>query len=295
MKKQPDLNLWEFIIMNGSYNIYTVANDNMIGYLETFCNSLMRINENLIKNLNIIPFNNDISKTKEFCDRHKIKIIEPDPVWDLIGKKIYGDEEYRVGIKSFNYFRKLNSFSDSCKKFIFFDLNSILLDDFDSVFDTLENSNKDTIFMTRSAKGRTIRKEYFQLFSNDLIPGIRTGYNAGFFVSNPNVIDKNLALSIAQKNLRKLFGKAPEQAFIAYYFSIFNKKAAKLSEVNSNYQDGFWPNKYKIINENKSYYYIDENGNKNKMFIVKNTGQDIESLKDSINYDIFSDFLKGKN
>lgn len=275
----------------GEYNIYTVANDTMLPFLKLFCKSLNVQDPKLLKSLYVIPFNDDMDLTEQYCNENFIDIVKVDPAWDSIGEIIYKNEEYRTGIYAKNYFRKLNCFSHSKLDFVFFDVNSLVLNDFSSVLSCLNASCFEMLFMSRSAKGRTLRRDYLTSSINDLNDNIRTGFNAGFFASKPKTIDPNKALSIAQPNLRKLFGKAPEQAFISYYLAIFNVSCNKLSEADLSFQKGFWPNKFKVISVNGKYYYDEDINLERPLFVIKWTGQNYDSTRKSLNSNLHSMIL----
>ncbi len=277
-------------MITGDFNIYTVANDRMLPFLKSFCNSLKCQDKSILNNLYVIPFNDEIVETTKYCDDNDINLVSPEPVWDYIGDVIYSDEEYRPGVKAKNYFRKLNCFSHSDKKFVFFDVNSIILDDFTVAFRQLERSSKSILFMTRSAKGRTLRHESLSSLFGQINKNIKTGFNAGFFVSYPKVIDRSMSLNITNKNLRRVFGKAPEQGFISYYLGIYKIDCGLLSETGKNFQSGFWPDKFKVINKNDGFYYDNENLLDRRLFVIKWTGQDQEGTKKTLNYDIYKKF-----
>lgn len=277
--------------MSGEFNIYTMANDTMLSYLKTFCNSLISRDSSLIGNLFVIPFNENFDDTRRYCESIGAGIVEPDSSWDFIGDTIYGEEEYRAGVRAKNYFRKLNCFSHSKRKFVFFDVNSIVIGDFERAMSCLGRSIFEILFMSRSAPGRTLRNESFEVFVNKLNPNLKSGFNAGFFASYPGVIDKGKAISIANPRLRRLFGKAPEQAFISYYVAVFDVAAEKIGDIDPSIQKGFWPNKFKVV-KHRGLYYYDDNGHVDRpLFVVKWTGQSMAGSKDTLNFDLLSQFI----
>ena len=72
--------------------IYTMANDRMASFLESFVRSLRRVMPSVP--IGVIPFDDSVQKTEQLAATYGASLVPPDLTWDLIGKNIYGDEDY---------------------------------------------------------------------------------------------------------------------------------------------------------------------------------------------------------
>lgn len=270
--------------------IYTVCNDKMLPFLETFLNSLENTKTNLP--LYVIPFDQNSVKMEEFCAKRGVFIHKPSLIWDDVGASIYRDEEYRPGIFSRNYFRKLNAFTGPLEEFVFMDVNTVILEDPEVLLNAYETENTDIIFLARSVKQRTLRDENFSAFLNKISPGILNGYSAAFFISRRGLIDEGVA-SILSKNsrIRRVFGKAPEQGFLNYALALIGCTHSTLNKLNSTFQAGFWKDRFKVERSVQGYVFSEGPCVGQKVFVLKWTGQDINSNADGKNFNLLKDFM----
>ncbi len=275
-----------------THGIYTLCNDRMMPFARSFYKSLLAHCPHI--KLVVIPFDENISELQQFCLEKNVTLIDPSPVWDEIGQRIYGDFEYRPGIPAWRYYRKLNAFNvDLFDQFTFHDVNSLILGNPQGYVQKFIDSGKDICFMARSAKGRTLRHESFQAIANVLNPSIRTGFSAGFMISKKNIISSDVALAISKNpRIRKLFGKSPEQAFISWYVALTGVNCGMFHELSSNFQKGFWIDKFKIVKSGNSFEYSEGPSKGGKIFCVKAVGQDVINDKSSKNGHLFSEFYE---
>lgn len=171
--------------------------------------------------LHVIPFDECIERISSIARLHPCTHITPiNPLFDDIGRTIYLSEEYREGVRSWRYFRKLNAFYGHCDPFIFFDVNSILLYDFRQVkwFDCAKPGS--IYFRANSKENRTLRCRELKITLEKLGLRSREGYNMGTFASHGSTIEAETVLHLAHSGLRALLSKAPEQGFIAYCIGV---------------------------------------------------------------------------
>lgn len=252
--------------------IYTCGNDRMTAYLEQLLKSIRNYNSEI--EIKIIPFDDNLKKTKELAQNYNAKIINTNPIWDEIGKNLYGDIEYRPGIMAWRYFRKFNSFNAQDETIFFMDANTLCLSNFN---DLNIPEDCDFIFHNHSAMGRCFRIPEFEKIISQLSPGIKGGFNMGFFISKSSSIDINFAKYLSvQRNLSLFFGKAPEQAFLAYYITILNKKFNLLHEVAKDSAFNHTSNQGIDSLDDYNYFVTDGPSKGRKLYVVKSTGQDIE-------------------
>lgn len=208
-----------------TFRLYTVANDRMAAHLPRF----LTLKKCFLPDvpLYIIPFDDEQNEVRRIlANEENVFFVEPDERIDNIGKTIYGDEEYRPGIPSWRYFRKLNAFSGHDTHFLFLDLNCLLLNDPRKFWDMEDLQADEIVFGNGSLKYRTIPEQNTQDFFNLLNPGWGAGFNAGLFFARGSFLDMHNALAVTGSALRSVLGKAPEQAFLTFYGTIFLKKAS---------------------------------------------------------------------
>lgn len=222
-----------------TFRLYTVANDRMAAHLPRF----LTLKKCFLPDvpLYIIPFDDEQNEVRRIvANEENVFFVEPDDRIDTIGKTIYGNEEYRPGIPSWRYFRKLNAFSGHDSHFLFLDLNCLLLNDPRKFWDMEDLHEDEIVFGSGSVKYRTIPKQETQDFFNILSPGWGAGFNAGLFFAKGNFLSLDAANSVASTRLRQIFGKAPEQGFLTFYGAVFNKKANVISKRLSSVRISCW-------------------------------------------------------
>jgi hypothetical protein len=286
MKNGPATENLTALTMDG---IYTVANDRMAQFLETFLVSVRRAMPTIP--VCIIPFDDSLERTKELAKLHNATLMEPSAVWDEIGLNIYGQQEYRPGIPAYRYFRKFNSFDGPFDKFCFMDANSILLQPLGDSFAGYLDSY-DFIFAKHSGPNRTIKSEAAQQVLQLLSPKLRSGFNAGFFLSRKGVIDPGNARVLGSNpRLRRFFGKAPEQAFLAWYIAVCGVRHAMMGEIDTTAQTGFWGTRFSVEKRDDGCYYFTEGPSVGRrVYFLKWTGQDASAVQDAKNAELFNLF-----
>lgn len=201
------------------YTVYTAASDHRADQLNCFLEYFSGTNPD--QTLKVILFDRDSPKVIRLCNQKNISIVHPSPIIDRCAKSIFLNREYRPGVESWKYMRKLNCFLDAKNAFIFLDLNCIPLASLNPLMDAYKDNKKDILFTTQSHANRTIRVETKQ-FLTIVDSGIREGYNCSIIASENNILDESIFKSFKGKNLRKMIAKAPEQGYLAIVMALSN-------------------------------------------------------------------------
>ena len=199
---------------------FTMANDARLTDFLRFLQFFFAFNPE--KNLHVIPFDDGFEKISKIINEDERLIFVPaDPGIDSIGQAVYADEYYRPDVPAWRYFRKFNVFCGHDEPFFFLDVNSVVLSSWEDEWYFSEIDRNSVYFRGPSAIRRTLPKEHFSLTLTELGLKSSSGYNMGGFISHGGVFDTALALTLARPELRKVFGSAPEQAFMALYLGVF--------------------------------------------------------------------------
>ena len=186
----------------------------------------------------MILFDQNSQQVSKLCKQKKIPTIKPSPIIDFCAKSIFRNGEYRPGVKSWKYMRKLNCFLDASTFFLFLDLNCIPTAKLDPLVEAYINLKKDILFTSHSYPKRTIRVDTKQ-FLNLIDPTIEGGYNCSIIASRNNVLNESIFESLKGRNLRKMIAKAPEQGYLAIVMSLSNISHGLFhddNEFNSHYR-----------------------------------------------------------
>jgi len=271
--------------------IYTMANDTMAEFLRTFLISARKAMPDMP--ISIIPFDNSLSEVSKLASLYNAEILNPSLEWDSIGQKIYEKEEYRKGISSYRYFRKFNCFSGPYSHFCYLDANCIVLDFLNEIWNLCMTDEYDILFTSRSALSRSLSSYALREVLNIISPNLEGGYNCGFFMSKKGVIDIDNAQFLANTpNIRKLFGIAPEQAFLALYMSIKGLKHNLLSNINDTIQRGHRGDFRVSKGLDGKYHYEQGPGIGRRVYYMKWTGQNPNVLMSGVNSELVASILE---
>lgn len=199
---------------------FTMANDSRLEDFLRFSKFFFAFNPSCA--LSVIPFDDNIEKISKAVNAEtRITLVEPSSIIDDIGRAVYADEEYRPQVPSWRYFRKFNVFCGHDAPFFFLDVNSVVLSSWREEWYFPSIKPNSVYFRGPSAVRRTLPAEHFAQALTDLGLKAASGYNMGGFISFGGVFNEQLALRLAQPGLRNVFGRAPEQAFMAFYLAVF--------------------------------------------------------------------------
>ena len=196
---------------------YTAADDSRLQQLQRFAEFYRAFNPSGA--IKLIPFSDNINAVRKECEKWGIDVINPSPIIDECGKKIFKDKEYRPGVMAWRYMRKLNCFIDSTTNFVFTDINNVPLCNLDIFSKIIDQSGKDVLFSGISAPKRTIRAKNRHIY--DLLnKNIGPGYNCSLIASKKNIIKERDFEFLSNPKLIKLFAKAPEQGYLALMLTL---------------------------------------------------------------------------
>lgn len=231
-----------------SFEIYTVCNDRMIVNLAALGASIKFHNPDATIKFKVIPFDDDIALTERLCQVLGAELVKPLSLWDDIGKRLFKNEEYRPGVFSWRYFRKLNPISIAKGEYIFLDANVLVLNSLDTVLKSL--SKFDFVFGTHSIKGKNFRN-WLQTVVNVSNPKVKQGFNAGFWVSRGGSLSDNFFETLSKSpELRKGLSVAPEQSLLSLVLALRHKKVATLSQALPTFSN--------LLGENAKISFFDE-------------------------------------
>lgn len=209
--------------------------------------------------------------------------MHPSPLIDRCAKSIFANREYRPGVKSWKYMRKLNCFLDTKDSFIFLDLNCIPLASLDPLIDAYKDNKKDILFTTQSHAKRTIRVETKQ-FLTIVDSGIGEGYNCSIIASKNNILNESIFKSFKGNNLRKMIAKAPEQGYLAIVMALSNISHG-LFQDSDNFKSNYACGNNQMLNRivldfDHSTETIKINNNKQSKILItyKSTGSKLTDL-----------------
>lgn len=197
------------------FTIYTVASDGRITDLAVLLESNFQHDRVEVR---VAPFDENLEITRKLCRCYGAKLIKPEDRWDRLGKTLFGDRNYRPGVKRWRYFRKLNALSDCAGPFIFFDANVAIVHSLRDL--TVYEGSQEFIFGRRSAKYRNFPSWAVFLLSY-LAPDKKYGFNAGFWSSRPGVLDLRIFEEIAEHpDIQKFLTMSPEQSVLSLVLAL---------------------------------------------------------------------------
>lgn len=267
--------------------ICTLANDRMFPFLEAFLPSVRAHMPSLP--IRIIPFDNNMAKTRALAKLHRAQVIEPDHRWDELGVNLFGDEDYRPGVPAWRYLRKLNAFNTDLQRFLFLDVNCLVLTDLRPLWPACMNDCRDIVFAIRSRLDRTISRADVRSVLDTLSPRLGGAFNACCFMSRRGTLTPEVALVIGRnKNLRLVFGRAPEQAFIAWYIAVAGLNAFSMVEISRNLRRIIGGARFSIERTADGHYQFAEGPWKNNpIYLLKWAGQDVSAVDGGKHAELF--------
>lgn len=195
--------------------LYTACNDRMLPFLPGWLGARKQFNA--AAPAHVIAFDDNISLLQEFCAERSVSLLCDTPrEWREIGLEVYGDSHYRRDVLRASYFSKLAAFTGPLRRFVFSDVNSLVLFDINRRFGETELDG--CRFMHSARRFRTVSDRDALRWYRSLKPSFETGYNACFFLSQRNFI----TVAEAKEALRREdyraenFGRAPEQSLLSW-------------------------------------------------------------------------------
>ena len=178
----------------------------------------------------IIPFDDETPLTNALAEAYGACMVQIDPKWDRLGKSLYGEKEYRPGIPSWRYFRKLNALDGEAKPILFADSNVVMLNSLGMIFDML--ADVDLAFGDRARKGRNFPPWATQII-NIIHPGLADGFNASFWITRRDLLNGlDIEALINRPGFRVMLGKAPEQSFLQLAAILLGKRIGGIADLD---------------------------------------------------------------
>lgn len=219
------------IPIDDSYTLITVGSASRLKDMEVLLNS-NALNDNA--HVKVIPFNDsDIEDLINFLKPYNASILLPNDYWDNLGRSIYGNENYRKGVESWRYFRKLNALNLADKSnIIFVDANCAIFDSLKPLVNISENYS--ILFGTKAAKDRNFSKLGYSLLSKEY----GHGYNAGLWsVRKGSDFASKVKEFSKLGGVRSLLSMSPEQSFISAAIAYYKLSSATISDASLYYND----------------------------------------------------------
>lgn len=198
-----------------TFGIYTCCNSRMLPFFHSWRRAVEVFNPGTP--VAVIPFDDDSDDLRRLTLSAGYEWVdEPAKTWRELGVSVYGTETYRQGIPRANYFSKLAAFNGPFDKFVYADVNSLLLMNVAAEFRNEELKGSYFWFQSRprrnygSASALAIYRRLEQEFKH--------GYNACFFAGTQDYVTVDMAReALAHREYYDgLFGPAPEQSMLSW-------------------------------------------------------------------------------
>ena len=210
--------------------LYTACNDRMLPFLPGWLGAKRQFNDSAPAY--VIAFDDNVSQLKEFCAENSVSLLcDAAQDWRRIGLRIYGESHYRRDVLRASYFSKLAAFTGPLRRFVFSDVNSLVLFDINRRFGDTELDG--CRFMHTARRFRTVSGSATQRLYRDLEPSFSSGYNACFFLSERNFItvaEANEALGRNDYSAEN-FGRAPEQSLLSWLEVALHKPCGLIRDI----------------------------------------------------------------
>lgn len=254
-----------------------MASADRIPQLDRFLWFIRRTNPD--RQLRVIPFHDNYEGIKEICEEAGGRIVKPKDIVDRTGRALYGNEEYRPGVRAWRYFRKFNAFLDARDPFVFLDCNALAVSDLDPLMAAYIASGKDILFPTHSVPGRTIKTKDKETIFKPLDKSLGNGYNCSLMISRPGIIRAAHFKVIRSPQLRVLLSKAPEQGYMALLLAM----AGMTHGLVKSFEPAFiHPNERRLKYNLQKAAVTSTLDEDKKLFVFKSTGGELPELPEPL-------------
>ncbi len=182
----------------------------------------------------VIPFSDDFEKINSLKKVFDFEVLETDlEKWDRLGERIWGNTPHRPSVEKKSYFRKLAMFEAPTDSFLFVDANTVFVDKIAYYMNLFASSDLDISFMSYSLPGRNFQHGGLIDLLDQINPEVRHGFNCGFVLGRQDLglYEAMSLLAAPGQKLQRVFGGAPEQAFLAYVAGLTGKKMARFIDI----------------------------------------------------------------
>jgi len=182
----------------------------------------------------VIPFSNNFERISRLSKTFNFRILQTDlQKWDELGETIWGHTSHRPNVEKKSYFRKLAMFEAPTEHFLFVDANTIFTDKIAFAINLFARSELDISFLSYSLPGRNFQHGGLIDLLDQINQKVRHGFNCGFILGRQDLAlyDTMKILASPGPRLQRVFGGAPEQAFLSYVAGLTGKKMARFIDI----------------------------------------------------------------
>ncbi len=182
----------------------------------------------------VIPFSDDFGRISSLSGVFDFQILDTGlQKWDELGETIWGHAPHRPNVEKKSYFRKLAMFEAPTEHFLFVDANTVFTDEIAYYLNLFVQSGLDISFLSYSLPGRNFQHRGLLELLDLINPEVRHGFNCGFVLGRQDLAlyDTMKILAAPGARLQRVFGGAPEQAFLSYVAGLTGKKMARFIDI----------------------------------------------------------------
>jgi hypothetical protein len=209
--------------------VYFLGNDRVLNFGIAAFESFRRTNPDLPAYL--LPFNDDLAKTRLLATRYRIQIIE-DPSLKTLHETAeeFWDEKHR----DHAMLKKFYAFFGPAKCFLYADCDVLFLENLNPIFDKFERANLQ--FLSFESTLDYVYKP--GAFRDALVAdGGTLGFNAGVFLSrnHSTTLAEVQAFFKQHKDIRREFHDTRDQAMLNYFVDHHRWRHANLAKLDPSY------------------------------------------------------------
>jgi len=211
--------------------VYFLGNDRVLNFGIAAFESLRRTNPDLPAYL--LPFNDELTKTRELAVRYNFQIIE-DPALKVLHQTAeeFWDEKHR----DHAMLKKFFAFFGPAKLFLYADCDVVFLEDLGPLFDKFEQANLQFLSFEPSSDYVYKRGPLREKLERD---AITRGFNAGVFIArngSTTLPDVQEFFSV-HKAIRSEFHDTRDQAMLNYFVDYHRWRHQNLAELDPSYSE----------------------------------------------------------
>ncbi len=215
-----------------SQSIIYAVNDHMYDFFVASQESRMRHAPDIP--CYVIPFSDDFERIEGLAKVFDFEVLQSDlQKWDALGEHIWGHAPHRPNVEKKSYFRKLAMFEAPSEHFLFVDANTVFTDEIGFYMGLFARSALDISFLSYSLPGRNFQHGGLIDLLDQINPEVRHGFNCGFVLGRQDLALYDIMQLLARPGprLQRVFGGAPEQAFLAYVAALTGRKMARFNDI----------------------------------------------------------------
>ncbi len=209
--------------------VYFLGNDRVLNFGIAAFESFRRTNPDLPAYL--LPFNDDLARTRELCARYRIQIVE-DPSLKILHETAeeFWDEKHR----DHAMLKKFYAFFGPAKLFLYTDCDVLFLENLHPLFDKFDRAGLQ--FLSFDSCLEYVYKA--GSFRDELVSsGVTRGFNAGVFLARnaSTTLPEVQAFFKTHKAIRREFHDTRDQAMLNYFVDFHRWKHLNFAELDPAY------------------------------------------------------------